>query len=165
MPKSYQTDVLQACHDDPTSAHLGTFKTCEKVKELYYWPKMRIDVRNYVKRCRVCAVKKASNTSQPGFMGKQKRVSYRWQTISIDIWRPLPRSKRVFSYLLAVSDYFSKFILLHALRKANARNIMKFVENDVFLMFGAPQVITCDNGKQFTSKEFKTLCENYGVKI
>lgn len=165
IPKNYRKDVLASCHDDPTSAHLGIFKTLSRVKELYYWPKMRTYIKNYVKHCRVCAAQKSSNLSRPGFMGKQKQVSYPWQAVSVDVWGPLPRSSRGFSYLLAVSDYFSKFVLLHPLRQANSKNIIKFLENDVYLMFGSPQVLTCDNATQFTCKEFKSLCNKYGVKI
>lgn len=165
VPKMYRKDVLRECHDAPTSAHLGVYKTNCRVRQLYYWPKMRTYIKSYVKHCRVCAAQKSSNTARPGFMGQQKQVSYPWQVISVDVWGPLPRSTRGFSYLLAVSDYFSKFILLHPMRQSNAKNIARFIEDDVFMMFGVPQVVTCDNGKQFTSKEFQSLCEKYGAKI
>lgn len=40
--------ILHMYHDDPTAAHLGVFKTLSRISELYYWPKMRPFVVNYV---------------------------------------------------------------------------------------------------------------------
>ncbi|RYA68197.1 hypothetical protein DD592_26915 [Enterobacter cloacae complex sp. 2DZ2F20B] len=91
--------------------------------------------------------------------------TFPWQLISIDILGPLPRSMQGHCYILMVCDWFSKFILLHPLRKANSKSIIKFVEENVFLMFGVPQIITCDNGTQFVSRDFQKLADLYKCKI
>ncbi|XP_073990935.1 uncharacterized protein [Rhodnius prolixus] len=46
-----------------------------------------------------------------------------------------------------------------------SKSIAKFVEDQVFLVFGAPKVAITDNGSQFVSKEFTSLLGNYGVKL
>lgn len=38
------------------------------------------------------------------------------------------------------------------------------MENDVFLVYGVPQIIICDNGTQFVGKVFKNLVEKYNVQ-
>ncbi|KAB0800191.1 hypothetical protein PPYR_05931 [Photinus pyralis] len=38
-------------------------------------------------------------------------------------------------------------------------------KENVFLLFGAPQYVICDNGVQMRSKEFEKLCKKYSVKI
>ena len=68
-------------------------------------------------------------------------------------------------YVLTVLDYFSKFPLFFPIRKATASVITKLLEDNVFLMFGVPEFLHCDNGKQFKSREFTKLCEIYKVKI
>ena len=68
-------------------------------------------------------------------------------------------------YILMVCDWFSKFILLHPLRKANSKSIFKFVEERVVLMFGVSQLIICDNGTQFVSRDFQKLAGLYKCKI
>lgn len=165
VPKGRRKDVLLSCHDDPKSAHLGIYKTYGRVQQLYYWPKMRSYVKNYVNHCKICAAQKVNNTSRPGFMGKPKQVSFPWQVVSVDVMGPLPKSSKGFSYLLVVSDYFSKYVLLHPMRQANANTIIKYLENEVFLVYGTPQILTCDNATTFTCKDFQSLCKNYGVKI
>lgn len=98
-------------------------------------------------------------------MGQQKKVNFLWQYISVDLLGRLPRSKNGFCYLLLVSDYFTKYCLLHPLREAKASHVVKYLEEQVFLVYDAPQVLACDNGVQFIAKRFSKLMTEYGVKI
>lgn len=50
------------------------------------------------------------------------------------------------------------------MRKAAAENITKFMENEVFPVFGVPQFIICDNGTQFAGRVFKKLTKTYEVQ-
>lgn len=164
VPKVRRLSVLKDYHDDPKAAHLGTFKTMERIKELYYWPKLADDVKKYVRKCDVCGAQKVSTFARPGFMGQPKKVSFPWQYISVDLIEPLPRSRNGFTYLLLVSDYFIKFCLLHPLRKTTAPAIEKIIKEQVFLVYGAPQILACDNGVQFAGNIFKRLAEQYNVR-
>lgn len=164
VPKNQRKQILKFCHDEPIAAHLGYAKTLARVTISYYWPSMRRDIHRYVKSCAVCGAQKAPCIARAGFMGKQKNVSFPWQVISIDIVGPLPRSSKGFSFILVVTDVFTKFTLIHPMRKALASTIARFVENDVFLVYGVPQYILSDNGKQFVSSTFKDLCHEYKVQ-
>jgi hypothetical protein len=44
---------LKEKHSGGLAGHFGHDKTFEKLKNLYYWPGMRIDVRKFVNRCRI----------------------------------------------------------------------------------------------------------------
>ncbi|KAG5895038.1 hypothetical protein JTB14_014776 [Gonioctena quinquepunctata] len=123
------------------------------------------EVKKYVRKCNVCAAQKVENSARPRLMGQPKKVTFPWQYGSVDLLGPLPRSKVGFTYLLMVSDYFTKHSLLHPLKKATAPLIEKFLENQVFLIYGAPQILACDNGVQFTGHVFRRLAERYEVKI
>lgn len=83
-----------------------------------------------------------------------KRVRLPFQCISVDLMSPFPRSARGNTMLLVVCIWFSKFVLVQPLRKATAKCVCKFLENQVFLLFGVPQICIVDNGPQFISHEF-----------
>ncbi|KAG5869542.1 hypothetical protein JTB14_018674 [Gonioctena quinquepunctata] len=165
VPKSKRSEVFESCHADPQSAHLGVFQTLNRLRELYYFPRMLQEVKKYVRKCNVCAAQKVENSARPGLMGQPKKVHFPWQYVSVDILGQLPRSKDGFSYLLMVSDYFTKYSLLHPLKKATDPLIEKFLEDQVFLIYGAPQILACDNGVQFTGHVFRRLAGRYEVKI
>lgn len=164
IPVQNQAEVLQECHDHPTSGHFGVSKTLAKVKMFYYWPKMRRSVAQYVKNCKICAAQKSPNEARVGLMGREKDVDYPFQLISLDLMGPFPKSKSGYQHLLVVTDWFSKFVLTEPLRVATSSAVIKFLKNRVFLVFGAPQTIIMDNGAQFISKEFHLFLSNFKIK-
>lgn len=163
VPDSRRAEVMKRCHDDPISAHQGFFKTANKIKLEHYWPKMDNDIRAYVRNCSVCKSAKPANKIQRAFMGNQRKTNRPWQMIQLDFMGPFPRSKRGFSYLLVVIDTFSKFVRLCPLRRATSKLTVNYLENEVFLLFGVPEIIISDNGSQFVSAEFKKFLAGYGV--
>lgn len=164
VPRNLRQEVLQQCHDSPLAAHMGFKKTYSRISEEYYWPQMRRDILTYINKCQICSSQKSPNKARPGLMGKEKEVNYPFQLISMDLMGPLPRSSKGNTYLLVVTDWYSKYVLLHPLRQATTNGICKFIEEQVFLIYGVPQVIVVDNGSQFVSKKFKSLCKEYFVK-
>ena len=164
VPKDERKKVLGDMHDDPKSGHLGSFKTFRRLKRKYYWPGYVSDVSRYVRMCEVCQKLKPEQKIPAGLMGDQRKVNCPWQIISIDLIGPLPRSSKQNKYILTVSDYFSKFTLLHPLRAASTSSIIKFLEEHIFLIFGVPQVVISDNGSQFRSKEFQKFIAEYKAK-
>lgn len=164
VPKCQRLEVLESCHNPPTSAHLGFYKTLARVQQQCYWPKMRADTLKFVRKCLTCGSQKHPNTSPMGLMGAEKDAQCPWQIISVDIMGPFPRSSNSNAYLLVVADWLTKYTLLHPMRKATAQNVVKFMENAVFLTFGVPQLILCDNGTQFAGSVFKKLADQYQVQ-
>ncbi|MBJ5459456.1 hypothetical protein JGG43_23820 [Salmonella enterica subsp. enterica serovar Typhimurium] len=47
-------DVLQQMHDSPSGGRFGVTKTLAKVKERFYWLRLRGDVENWCRRCDEC---------------------------------------------------------------------------------------------------------------
>jgi hypothetical protein len=46
--------LIQSHHDSPVHGHPGISKTIQLTERLYWWPKMRIDITEYVKGCAKC---------------------------------------------------------------------------------------------------------------
>lgn len=81
----------------------------------------------------------------------------------MDLLGPYPRSSSGNTSILIVVDQFSKFVLLKPLRKASAAEVVRFLEQDVFHVFGVPESMWSDNGVQFVSRDFKRLTDQYGI--
>lgn len=100
------------------------------------------------------SVKRVRRPSPP--MGKESEVVRPFQSIYVDFLGPYPRSK--------AWHHLSKYVLLKAMRKANAKNEVKFLISEVFYKFGTPETIVSDNGQQFVSTEFRDTMKNFGIK-
>lgn len=165
IPKDQRQEIISRLHDSPTAGHAGVNKTLVRICQKFYWPKMRKDVASYVRRCEICARTKPEQRAPRGLMGGHTQISRPWEVMCTDIIGPLPRSSRGYTHILVVADCFSKFPLVFPLRAATAAAVTKNIEENVFLLFGAPSRLICDNGVQFRSREFQNMVERYGCKI
>lgn len=165
VPKDARNKIISENHDPPTCGHLGVFKTTSRITSKYYWPKLRQDVAKFIRNCRVCLSVKPEQKPPAGQMlSVAPTLDRPWQTLSIDLMGPLPRTSSGYSYILSVLDVFSKFLLLFPLRQATASKISDILENQVILLFGAPQKVVMDNGVQFRSKQVCGVFEKYKIK-
>lgn len=165
IPRSERNRLISIAHDTPTSGHLGVYKTFHKLSNQYYWPKMRADVANYIRRCKMCTCNKPEQKAPPGFMVGRPYVTRPWELISADLVGPLPKSSHGYLYILVVVDYFSKFPVFFPLRSATGSSVVKSIEDHIFMMFGVPTSIIVDNGVQFRSREFTKLMKTYNIQI
>jgi transposase InsO family protein len=163
VPQHLQSEILKQSHDE--AGHFGHFKTLQKIKLRYFWPKMSSCVRDYVQKCETCRVSKDTTPKNKPLMGAQKSVSRPFQAYSLDFMGEFPKSKKGNCHLLVVTDLFSKFVFVHPVRQANSRAIVNFVESQVFLSYGIPQYVICDNAQAFKSKMFVEFLNHYKIQL
>lgn len=163
IPEPLQAQLISRAHDPPLSAHRGTAKTFGLLQRQFYWPGMSKQVREYVGSCDLCKETKAPNVILRPSMGHRIVVDKPWQRLYTDLLGPYPRSKLGNTHLLIVLDQFTKFPLLKPIRNATATIITRYLETEVFHVFGAPESILTDNGAQYVSKMFADLLKKYGV--
>lgn len=165
VPKESRKKIIAKFHEPPTSGHMGVTKTYARIAERFFWPKMKYDVAHFIRNCTVCATHKPDQRGPLGQMVQQPRVFRPWEMISTDLMGPLPRSMKGHQYICVITDYFSKYSLLFPLRTSNTETVCRVIEEGVFLVYGVPRIIICDNGPQYRSRQFQSLAERYGSKI
>lgn len=163
VPEGLRQSTIADAHQPSLAAHGGSEKTIDLLRRWYYWPGLSKDVREFVSRCSICKETKANNQTLRPPMGRQFAVERPFQRFYIDLLGPYPRSKSGNTTILIVLDQLTKFVWLKALRKATAGAIVRYVEAEVFHVFGVPESMLSDNGVQFVSKEFRSLLSQYGV--
>ncbi|KAF2906113.1 hypothetical protein ILUMI_00064 [Ignelater luminosus] len=126
---------------------------------------MFLSIRKYVSNCQVCGAHKALNVARVGLMGHYKNISISFQIISIDFTGPFSRSKKRNTQLLVVTDWFTKYVLVKPLPNATAASIIKFLEQNVFLIFGVPRTILRDNAQILKNTQFTSLIASYKVSL
>ncbi|CAG2195664.1 unnamed protein product [Mytilus edulis] len=98
LPANFKRFVLNQVHNTVTGGHLGVRKTLSKIKQRYFWYKMRQDVKFWCTKCDICASKKAP-CKKPKAPMKQYLVGAPWERMAIDILGPLPISVNKNRYL------------------------------------------------------------------
>lgn len=165
IPKDLRNRTLAECHDKPTAGHQGVLKTYKRLQNNYYWPKMRKDVATYVSKCKTCQTTKYDQKPPAGVMGSRRGVDAPWKMIAADLMGPFPRSLKGFQYLLVMTDTFTKYSVLRPLRAATAKLVSQHLEEDIFLVYGVPDYLICDNGSEFIGSPVTDLARKYNIKV
>ena len=159
IPKKYRASIFDCVHN---LAHPGIKASQQLVSERFVWPRMKTDVRNFVKSCIACQKAKVLRHN----MAPLQRFSIpdqRFQHIHLDLVGPLPVSQG-FSYLLTVIDRYTRHTECIPLKDTTAETCANaFVLNWV-ARFGCPETLTTDRGCQFLSKLWQDLCEFLGTR-
>ncbi|GFW40401.1 retrovirus-related Pol polyprotein from transposon 412 [Trichonephila clavipes] len=58
LPRSCIPEVLKELHGSPTGGHFGVMKTLHRVRERFFWGKVRADVEQWCKSCDACSDRK-----------------------------------------------------------------------------------------------------------
>lgn len=151
-------------HGEESAGHGGVTKTLNRLRSKYYWPGMTAEVRDLVGKCEVCKCSKASNTISRPPMGVRTETERPFQRLYIDFCGPYPRSKDGNCYVFVVLDHFSKFVFLKPMREATAKGVVRYLESEIFHVFGVPETVHSDNGRQFVSDTFTSFLTSYGVR-
>ncbi|KAL7304639.1 hypothetical protein TKK_0002886 [Trichogramma kaykai] len=120
------------------------------------------DCTKFVRNCDSCQKYKPQQQQITGKM-HATNVKEPWESVSVDLVCPQPRSSNGNIWLLVMQDKFTKWVELECLKKANATAIARAIKDKIILRFGQPSNITSDNGRNFVGKEMTSLLEKYGI--
>ena len=76
---------------------------------------------------------------------------------------PFPKAVGNKRYLLAGTDYFTKWVEAELLANIRDVDVKRFVWKNIVTWFGVPHVLISDNGLQFDSKIFRSYYGELGI--
>lgn len=90
------------------SAHEGYQKGLQRIKSVFYWQGMKLQLKTFIQQCEVCQRHKAVNTKPAGLLQPLPIPSHIWTDISMDFIDGLPLSFGK-TTIFVVVDRFSKY--------------------------------------------------------
>ena len=76
-----------------------------------------------------------------------------------------PPSSKGHQWVLAVTDYFTKWVEAVPMRSVASKDVISFVKEHIIHRFGIPQTNTTDGGSVFISEEFRKFIDDTGFKL
>ena len=158
-------ELLKECHDSLWAGHPGIHRTLALVERAFYWPKMGIDVEEYVRTCLTCQQDKVEQRKPVGLLEPLPVPERPWESISLDFISSLPPVGGLGSILVVV-DRFSKYATfiaapLHCSAEEAARLMMK----GVVKYWGVPHNIISDRDARFLGRFWTELFKLLGSKL
>jgi len=138
-------------------------KTYERLKKKFYWKNMFADVKRVIGNCHTCIINRSQKYPEPTEQYPSK-VEGPFTHMGLDIVGPLPVTKKGNQYIIVTVDYFTKWVEAEPLQTITSQDVAAFLSN-VFARHGAPEVITTDNGVQFSSDFTKLFLDLYDVYV
>ena len=150
VPASIRNEILQSCHDDPLSGHLGFKKTYNKLRERFHWKHMYSDCDFWCKSCIDCATKKT-----PKQLSKAPLLpipaNYPFEKVAVDVFGPFPTSENNNKYIINFTDTFTHWPEAFAVQSADKDTTAILLVEQIICRFGAPKELLSDRGKNFLS--------------
>ena len=160
-PLCLRKQIFHYLHATPNAGHLGITRTVAAIKMRFYWVGCKSDVTRWMRQCDSCAQVKPG----PKFRARlvQSSVSSFLERIAIDIVGPLPTTERGNTYILSITDYFTKWAQAYELVDQTAQSVADVLSTRFISVFGAPSILHSDQGRNFESKLFQQLCKTFGI--
>src|SRR5688572_13624668 len=152
VPTALRNKLLQVAHDIPSSGHLGTQKTIDRLLCHFWWPGVFRDVKEYCRSGDVCQRlgKGAVNVRAP--LINLPVISSPFSRLAVDVVGPLQTcGKSGNKFILTVMDLATHYPLAFPLKEHCATEVAKSLIQ-VFTMFGFPDELLSDCGTEFMSK-------------
>ncbi|KAK3908550.1 Pro-Pol polyprotein [Frankliniella fusca] len=160
IPSSLRVKVLENCHDSILGGHYALDKTLDLVKTVYWWPSMRNFVSHFVESCVKCQTFKP-NLKKLGLL--QPISSQRpFQKMACDFVE-LTRSSRGNCNCFVLVDLYSGFVYAVPTRQLRTVDAIKALSS-LLPYVAVPEILMCDEGPEFTSKEFQDYVQKIGIK-
>ena len=115
-------------------------KTTARIRLRWYWPGLTGEVRCTVRTCEKCQLgKRGKPTTSTG--RRRLHAGKPWQVIAVDLVGPMPKTSRGNSWILVLTDNFTRWQDGIAIRNATAPTVAKTLDKRVFSYFGLPETI------------------------
>ena len=138
--------------------HNGINETYNKLKEEYYWPKLRESITLIINQCELCLQNKYERNPYKIPYEGPLLSEKPFKTIHIDIFQ---FQRTLFFTIL---DSFSKYAQAYHIKDKNAVTILNKLRHFIS-HHNTPQRIVADNGTEFKNNLFQEFCKLHNIDI
>ncbi|XP_064469869.1 uncharacterized protein LOC135384601 [Ornithodoros turicata] len=157
VPETLRPRIFHLYHDSaPSGGHDGVCRTYHKINKRFTWPRMKQDVKEYVRssdRCQLYKFKYCQRTDEiflPDHWDKPFKVVH---MDFAELKKKAEGVRKTQSFLLAV-DQCTRMVATRP-GGEDSNSVITLMERQMFII-AKTKVIVCDNGPAFISKRLSS---------
>ncbi|XP_018403988.1 PREDICTED: uncharacterized protein K02A2.6-like [Cyphomyrmex costatus] len=148
VPQQFRKKVIKQSH----LGHKGLQGTLRMARDSVFWSGMTKDITECVQQCQACQKIQNDNMQEPIHL--QESPNRPWSQVASDIFHVKGQD------YLVIADAYSGFFDFVKLSNLHSTTIIKACKI-WFSTHGIPDILLTDNGRQFTSEEFRTFTKQW----
>lgn len=158
-PVADREDIVRRAH---LTGHFQVQATLDRVAAEYHWPRMAALVQRVVHQCEACLrTREGPDVNHPARVTTPATELF--QRVAVDLVFGFPPTERGNVGIMVLTDYLSRFPMVYAIQTKTAVEIATNLLNFISL-FGPPQELLSDNGKEFCNNLVDELSKLAGVE-
>lgn len=164
LPRNFIEPTVQFYHGTVSCAqHYGREKTMALLKRYFYWPFMADSVAQVIDRCEICFKAKGPThrVKPPLKLFKDGLLHGRWH---VDFCGPFVQTKEGYRYILVAVESFSCWPVAVPTKTQKSIEVAQNLIDHVFSVYGAPNSIKTDQGRQFEAQLLNDVMKLYGIE-
>ena len=142
------------------SGHQGVSRTINRIKRIYWWPRLSSDVENLIKNCELCQCSERTTKTHETHLMPIPLNGKAEDSFCMDITGP--STEMPYKYLLVLVDIKSRWPEVMKLNSIKADDVI-FGLRKKFNKIGWPKKTLSDNGSQFVSVKTEHFFTENGI--
>lgn len=142
MDKKKRLAILYQAHEE--LGHKGEQATFETIRERFYWPHLRPDVRHHVQSCHPCQIRSTKKMVLPPTVSMPATI---FTKIYVDCM-VMTTTKEGYRYIVSARDDLTRAAETRALKNCNSSALRKFFWEQIYCRYGAIGHVVTDNGPE-----------------
>lgn len=139
-------------------------KIYRRVRERFYWPKMRDDIKGFIRKCSSCQERNLVHVKTRKPMLITDTSAEPFEKIALDTVGPLPTTPRNNKHILTIQDNLTKYCVTVPVPNIKDEFIAHALVTNFTLKYGAPRVILTDRGTSFVNSLFTEVRRLFKTK-
>ncbi len=146
LPERYRKEALCETH-----GHNAALKSYIKLTTSYFWPNVFSHVLNHTQTCLRCQQRK-THKKKNAPLAPLPIPDTPNTRIHADLFGPMMDASRKSSYILCITDAFTKYAIVTSIPNKDAQTVAKAIFEQWFCKFGISAQIHTDGVKEFVNK-------------
>ncbi|KAH6601591.1 hypothetical protein BASA50_001449 [Batrachochytrium salamandrivorans] len=153
QPSWQRKQVYKRFHDG--LGHLKYDSIYDLVSRRHWWPTLKQDLKDYLRRCPRCQLDQSSNSTYAATpIRPVPSVAIPFERWGLDFIQDLPETKSGNRHIITAIDYASRWVVAKAVPNRDAVTVASFLY-DIMMDYGAPYEVFTDRGSAFIAEGFK----------
>nr|GEY05638.1 reverse transcriptase domain-containing protein [Tanacetum cinerariifolium] len=161
-----RTLIMHESHKSKYSIHPGSDKMYQDMKQLYWWPNMKVNIATYVSKFLTCLKVKAEHQNPSVLLVQPGILEWEWDNITIDFVTKLPRTQSGNDTIWVIVDWLTKSAHFLPMRENDPMDkLTRLYLKEVVTKHRILVSILCDHDPRFISNFWRAFQKAMGTRL